>query len=116
MHFKTDSNNTIVELTNDYSKGGNSGSKINNNHSCFTSHISGEKLQSQSQIEPQNLHLSLVMKPSEDVLVTPRKLSKINNDFLTKNMMSNSKKPIDESPFVQIGTKIKSIFGNFFKT
>ena len=29
MHFNTDSNNTILELTNDFSKGGHSNGKVN---------------------------------------------------------------------------------------
>lgn len=62
------------------------------------------------------------MKPNEgDMLVTPKKFQKLNNDLSTKNNRKLGTVQIShdnnsESPFIQIGTKIKSIFGNFFKT
>jgi hypothetical protein len=59
------------------------------------------------------------MKPSEDLLITPRKSS--NDGEITTMFMQNKSNPMSlhknkKSPFIGIGTKIKSIFGNFFKT
>jgi hypothetical protein len=39
MHFNTDSNNTILELTNDFSKGGHSNGKANQNNSSYYSQL-----------------------------------------------------------------------------
>jgi hypothetical protein len=39
MHFLTDSNNTIVEMTNDFSKGGSN--KVNNSY-VTSNHISAD--------------------------------------------------------------------------
>ena len=54
------------------------------------------------------------MKHSDEMMVTPRKMLKINNDLTAKSRKLQDSN--NESPFIQIGSKIKSIFGNFFKT
>ena len=59
-------------------------------------------------------HVSLVLKEHDDEqLITPRGAEKMSQDGKAAQPVSNKK---EESPFVQIGSKLKSIFGNFFKT
>ena len=116
MHFNTDSNNTILELTNDFSKGGHSNGKVNQNNSSYVTSNNSASNKLAAGENQHHLHLSLVMKQSEEILVTPRKLLKINNDLTSKNRKLQDSSQMNESPFIQIGTKIKSIFGNFFKT
>lgn len=92
LHFSnTDSNNTILELTHDYSKGGHSGGaaglgKINQNSSSYaaSNFSNGDTNKLIPSSDQKNLHLSLVMRGDDD-LVTPRGKLKINNDLSTKN-------------------------------
>ncbi|CDW78427.1 tbc domain-containing protein [Stylonychia lemnae] len=126
LHFSNDSNNTIKEMTNDFSKGGQSGSKKNQNNSSYaaSNFSNGDTNKLISTSDQRNLHLSVVMGGSDEGLITPRRLQKINNDLSTKNKKSTQPNQLSmikkesESPFIQqIGTKIKSyLFGNFFKT
>eukprot|EP00347_Sterkiella_histriomuscorum_P004361 403360747 len=132
LHFSTDSNNTILELTHDYSKGGysagggkgNKGSQVNQNSSSYaaSNFSNGDTNKLIPSSDQKNLHLSLVMRGTDenDMLVTPRGKLKINNDLSTKNkrtVQQTLRKKENESPFIKIVTNTaKSIFGNFFKT
>lgn len=132
LHFSTDSNNTILELNHDSSKGGHSAglAKINQNSSSYaaSNFSNGDTNKLIPSSDQKNLHLSLVMRGEED-LITPRGKLRINNDLSTKNHktllhqhnQSHRKKELtaatNESPFIKIvTTTAKNIFGNFFKT
>jgi len=73
LHFSTGSNNTILELTNDFSKGGVSSGKVNQNNSSYATSNKSMALLQKSEQRIQ--HISLVLKEPDESLITPRRAS-----------------------------------------
>lgn len=113
INFYTDSNNTIDEMNGDKSSTPHKNIDLsisNKNNVSVASELAA--INSSFNIKPSPV-FSKTKSGSPVNVITPRKAHKIQNSMSSKAEITARKQ---ESPFIQIGSKIKSIFGNFFNT